>query len=124
MAVAMQRRMEELQKLWNDKGYEQPFRQRMGIHTGYCTVGNFGSDLRINYTAIGPAVNLAASLQQLGEPGEIRISYETHALVQEVVATEERPPIQFRGMSRAIKTYAVSGSAHQVTSVSPKCTRS
>ena len=46
---------------------------RMGISTGYCTVGNFGSDLRLDYTVLGSPVNLAARLQSMAEPGEIII---------------------------------------------------
>ena len=45
------------------QGIEQPFRVRMGINTGYCNVGNFGSDERMDYTIIGAEANLAARLQ-------------------------------------------------------------
>src|SRR5262249_42388476 len=44
MAIAMQRRMRELQFEWRDAGLEKPFELRIGINTGYCTVGNFGSE--------------------------------------------------------------------------------
>jgi len=53
MAIAMQRRMRELEQEWRDRGLERPFRIRMGISTGFCTVGNFGSDDRVDYTIIG-----------------------------------------------------------------------
>ena len=58
-----------------------PFRARMGINTGYCNVGNFGSDDRMDYTIIGAEANLAARLQSIAEPGGIVLSYETYALV-------------------------------------------
>ncbi|MGZ5195277.1 MAG: adenylate/guanylate cyclase domain-containing protein, partial [Ramlibacter sp.] len=64
MALAMQRRMAELQILWRQMGSDKMFNVRMGINTGYCDVGNFGSDLRMDYTIIGREVNLAARLEQ------------------------------------------------------------
>ena len=66
-------------------GIEQPFRVRMGINTGYCNVGNFGSDDRMDYTIIGAEANLAARLQSIAEPGQIVLSYETYALVRDLV---------------------------------------
>ena len=71
MAIAMQRRMRELQSEWRDAGLEKPFQLRIGISTGYCTVGNFGSDDRMDYTIIGNEVNLASRLQSHAEPGGI-----------------------------------------------------
>jgi class 3 adenylate cyclase len=59
MAVAMQRQMAEL----HASGFEQPFQMRIGINTGYCNVGNFGSEDRMDYTIIGAEVNLAARIQ-------------------------------------------------------------
>ena len=57
----------------------------MGINTGYCNVGNFGSDDRMDYTIIGAEANLAARLQSIAEPGGIVLSYETYALVRDMV---------------------------------------
>src|SRR5262249_42326257 len=48
MAIAMQRRMRELQAEWSDAGLQKPFELRIGINTGYCTVGNFGSEDRMD----------------------------------------------------------------------------
>ena len=56
---------------WRNEGVEQPFRVRMGINTGFCNVGNFGSDDRMDYTIIGAEANLAARLQSIAEPGHI-----------------------------------------------------
>ncbi|RWP41474.1 MAG: HAMP domain-containing protein, partial [Mesorhizobium sp.] len=55
MALAMQKRMSELAEVWRDIGIETPLRCRIGIHTDYCTVGNFGSEDRMDYTIIGGA---------------------------------------------------------------------
>lgn len=59
MALAMKQRMAELQEVWQSNGISRPLRIRMGINTGYCTVGNFGSDHRLEYTVLGGPVNLA-----------------------------------------------------------------
>ena len=78
MAIAMQRRMRELQFEWRDVGLEKPFQLRIGINTGYCTVGNFGSEDRMDYTIIGNEVNLASRLQSHADLGGILVSHETY----------------------------------------------
>jgi len=63
MTLAMRKRLNELQQIWEqDMGFTQPFQIRIGIATGYCTVGNFGSEERMDYTIIGGYVNLANTL--------------------------------------------------------------
>lgn len=109
MAIAMQRRMRELEQEWRDRGLQRPFRIRMGISTGFCTVGNFGSQDRMDYTIIGNEVNLAARLESAAEPGSILLAHETNALVQDVVLTEEQPPITVKGFVRPVSTYKVVG---------------
>ena len=107
MAVAMQHRMADLQALWRDKGYDKPFRMRIGINTGFCNVGNFGSDQRMDYTVIGAEVNLAARLEQMGEPDGIMLSYETYALVRDEFDVEEQPPIKAKGIAGEIRCFAL-----------------
>ena len=65
MAVDMQHRLEQLNRVWSGRGIELPFQARMGINTGYCNVGNFGSEDRMDYTIIGAEANLAARLQSI-----------------------------------------------------------
>jgi len=114
MAIAMQRRMRELEQEWRDRGLERPFRIRMGISTGFCTVGNFGSQDRMDYTIIGNEVNLAARLQTSAEPGGILLAHETNALVQDIVLTEEQPPITVKGFLRPVSTYKVVGTYNEL----------
>jgi class 3 adenylate cyclase len=109
MATEMQRRLAELNVKWRSAGTEHPFRVRMGINTGFCNVGNFGSVDRMDYTAIGAEVNLAARLQSIAEPGHIVISYETYALVRDIVAARALPEISVKGISRAVVPYVVEG---------------
>ena len=107
MAIAMQKRLHDLTDLWRDSGIEKPLRVRMGIHTGYCTVGNFGSEDRMDYTIIGGAVNTASRLQSLATPGEILISYETFAHVKDQIRSEEHGEIEVKGISYPVATYRV-----------------
>ena len=109
MAVAMQRRMRELQSEWLDKGLEKPFRLRIGINTGFCTVGNFGSADRMDYTIIGNEVNLAARLESLTEVGGILMAHETHSLVKDTVLAEEQDAISAKGFAKPVRTYSVVG---------------
>jgi adenylate cyclase len=107
MAWGMQRRLLELNAKWRAAGIEHPFKSRMGINSGYCNVGNFGSSDRMDYTIIGAEANLAARLQAIAEPGGIVISYETFALVSDVIAAHPLPPITMKGISREVIPYSV-----------------
>lgn len=108
MAMAMQQRMGNLQALWRDMG-SQTFRIRIGINTGFCDVGNFGSELRMEYTIIGSEVNLAARLEQSAEAGRILISDETYALVRDEIDVEPGVAIQAKGFANPIHAHAVRG---------------
>jgi class 3 adenylate cyclase len=109
MALDMQKRIAELSVKWRNEGIEHPFRARMGINTGYCNVGNFGSADRMDYTIIGAEANLAARLQAVAEAGRIVISYETYALVRTMVEAHPLSPITMKGISREVVPYVVEG---------------
>ena len=107
MAIAMQQRMAELRQRWKAMGIPKAFEIRIGINSGFCDVGNFGSNLRMDYTIIGREVNLAARLEQAAEPGGILISRDTHDLVQGEIEVEEREPVIAKGFVEPITVYAV-----------------
>src|SRR5215213_3444735 len=107
MALAMQKRIDELAGAWRDAGIETPLRCRIGIHTGYCTVGNFGSEDRMDYTIVGGAVNLASRLEHEAPPGGVLISYETFAHVKDEIHCEPRGEIRVKGLAYPVATYAV-----------------
>jgi adenylate cyclase len=109
MAIAMLRRMRELRSEWRELGAERPFQLRIGINTGYCTVGNFGSADRMDYTIIGNMVNLSARLQSHAEVDGILMGHETYSLVKDVVATDEQTPIKVKGFAEPIRCYKVLG---------------
>ena len=109
MAVAMLRRMRELRSEWQELGAEKPFSVRMGINTGYCTVGNFGSNDRMDYTIIGNAVNLTARLQSNSEIDGILLGHETYSLVKDEVAAEEQTEIKVKGFAEPVRCYRILG---------------
>jgi class 3 adenylate cyclase len=109
MAIAMQARLAELNVMWQSRGIASPFRVRMGINTGFCDVGNFGSDQRMDYTIIGAAMNLAARLESIAEPGTIIVSAETFARVRDIVAGHPLPAVQVRGISAPVIPYVIDG---------------
>jgi len=109
MAIAMLQRMRELRSEWRELGAERPFQLRIGINTGFCTVGNFGSEDRMDYTIIGNMVNMAARLQSHAEVDTILMGHETYSLVKDIVATEEHTPIQAKGFAEPIRCHKVLG---------------
>ncbi|MEO8304086.1 MAG: PAS-domain containing protein [Betaproteobacteria bacterium] len=109
MAIAMQQRMRDLQAEWRERGQEHVFQLRIGINTGFCTVGNFGSDARVDYTIIGNEVNLAARLQTHADLGGILLAHETYSLVKDAVIAEETGTITVKGFPRPVKTHRVVG---------------
>lgn len=78
---------------------------RVGIHSGPCVVGNFGSETQMNYTIIGTVVNTAARLQAISEPGRILISEATRRLLGPAVACEPHGPVVLRGIRGPIDTH-------------------
>ena len=109
MALAMQKRIDALANVWRDAGIERPLRCRIGIHTGYCTVGNFGSEDRMHYTIIGGAVNLASRLEHEAAPGSVLLSYETFAHVKDEIVCEEQGQVRVKGIAYPVATYRAVG---------------
>lgn len=107
MAIAMRQRMTELQRIWRDSGISKPLQCRIGINTGFCTVGNFGSETRMDYTIIGSGVNLASRLESAATPGEILVSHETYALVKDQILCDSAGKIELKGVSHPVETYRV-----------------
>lgn len=107
MAIAMRKHMKVLRQQWRAQGITRPLEVRMGLNTGYCTVGNFGADTRMDYTIIGREVNLASRLESAADAGEILISHETYSLVKDTVMCRDKGQIGVRGFSRPVQIYQV-----------------
>ena len=116
MAIAMRDRMIELQETWRDSGVARPLQCRTGINTGFCTVGNFGSEDRMDYTIIGSGVNLASRLEGAAAPGEILISFETYALVKDEFRTEEKGKLKVKGLAYPVETFVAIDSYDKIGS--------
>ncbi len=80
---------------------------RIGINSGYCTVGNFGSYDRLDYTIIGTPVNVAARLQEQAEPYSILTSKSTQALVADRFGFELFGKLELKGIADEIETFEV-----------------
>ena len=102
MAVAMQRRMGELNEKWYNEGISRPLQIRCGINTGMVNVGGFGSKNRKDYTAFGMHVNLASRLEGICDPEGILVSHATWALVKDAFRFEPRGEVTVKGFSHAI----------------------
>lgn len=109
MALEMRANLPVLRRRWARQGFTHPMGVRMGINTGYCTVGNFGSADRLEYTIIGGTVNIANRLQSLADTDEILISQETHALVSQDVDCELRGELKMKGISHPMEAYRLLG---------------
>ena len=107
MAYEMQERLAELHIQWQREGLQHPFITRIGINTGYCNVGNFGSHSRMAYTILGGEVNLAARIESKCDPGGVLISHETYSQVKDFVEVVERDLLELKGIAMPVKTYAV-----------------
>jgi class 3 adenylate cyclase len=107
MGLRMRTRAAELQKYWQNHGVPHEMDIRVGIATGFCTVGNFGSEQRLKYTALGRPVNLAARLESLAKPGEILIDETTHGLIHEHVTCDQLDQVTVKGFARPVQVYQV-----------------
>ena len=107
MAIEMQEKMQDLSEKWRSEGMENSLRVRIGINTGFCNVGNFGSDLRMDYTLIGAEVNLAARLEALAAPGSVLMSGETYHLVENFFDAVEVKVSNIKGIKREVRAFAI-----------------
>ena len=96
-----------------------PLHVRMGINTGYCTVGNFGSEERLDYTIVGGTVNAASRLESTAAPDQIQISHETYMLVKDEVYCRPIGDVKVKGIAHDLRTYEVIGYLDHVDYASP-----
>ena len=108
-ALAMQEKIAEYGKeLKRTRGIEN-FAVRVGINTGLVVVGEVGSDLRVEYTAMGDAINLASRMEQSAEPGTIVIAENTARLARHAIELESLGARQVKGKAEPVNAYRVVG---------------
>lgn len=107
MAIKMKKALKELRKNWELAGVSESLDVRMGIHTDMCTVGNFGSLDRLDYTVLGNGVNLASRLESLAESNEILISENTYNLIKKEIHCNYFDSLTVKGKAHSIKTFQV-----------------
>lgn len=107
MAIEMRKHMRTLRQRWQAKGIHKRLEIRMGLNTGYCTVGTFGADSRMDYTIIGREVNLASRLESAAGADEILISGETYTLIKDKIMGRDKGQIQVKGFARPVSIYQV-----------------
>lgn len=109
MALEMIENLRALQTEWYHKGVMMPFKIRAGINTGFCTVGNFGSKSKMDYTIIGNQVNVAKRLQETAQDDQVVISHETWSHVKDQIYCLRKKPVMVKGISKPVQTYQVAG---------------
>lgn len=109
MAIAMQERIRDLDIEWKNRGIAHGLKVRMGMHSGYCTVGNFGSENRMDYTIIGGNVNIAHRLESLSVPNGIFISSITRNLLSKEFFTRFSQTFHVKGIHYPIDVYELLG---------------
>ena len=107
MALAMRAKMKTLCENWLEQGIANPLHVRMGVNTGFCTVGNIGSEDRMDYTIIGGAVNLASRLESLAQEDSILVSYETYALIKDYIKCKEKQESKVKGIAYPVRVFKV-----------------
>ena len=104
MAIEMQETLRGMRDNWHRYGMQEPLQMRIGIATGFCTVGNFGSDLRLEYTAVGAGVNTASRLEAAADNGDILMSFDTYSLVSDRIPCEEQETLNLKGIGQ-VRTF-------------------
>src|SRR5262245_21867077 len=86
-----------------------PIRIRVGLNSGEVVVRSIGSDLRMDYTAVGQMTHLAARMEQMADPGAILMTAATLHLAEGFVQVEALGPVAVKGMPAPVETFSLTG---------------
>jgi class 3 adenylate cyclase len=94
-----------------------PIQMRVGLNSGEVVVRSIGSDLHMDYTAVGQTTHLAARMEQLALPGSILIAPDTWRLAEDYVQVKALGPMPIKGLSAPLEVYEVVGAGPMRTRV-------
>ncbi|MCP4426752.1 MAG: adenylate/guanylate cyclase domain-containing protein [Chloroflexi bacterium] len=119
MALEMRDALVSLREEWKHKGIPGDFQIRAGMNTGICTLGNFGSERRMDYTIIGNQVNLTSRLQSIAPPDCIYVSEAAYLLIEDVVEARCVGSRQVKGLHMPVEVWELIGLRDDNEIVSP-----
>ena len=106
MGLEMLAFVEKNEELFKEKfNFPEKLEIRIGVHSGVCSVGNFGSDQRLDYTVIGRAVNVAARLEQAAPNNSMLFSNSTKSLLGDTFQVSDSIEVKAKGIDRPIIGY-------------------
>ena len=105
MALEMQQRLVTLRDQWAADGSDLAIHVRMGLSTGFCSVGNFGSTARPHYTALGNVVNEAARLQAQCPADSILIAEDTYRRIRDRITCRKGARITLAGRRHPVQVF-------------------
>ncbi len=119
-------RMQERVKRYADdirRSHAAVVKIRVGLNSGEVVVRAIGSDLRMDYTAVGQTTHLAARMEQLADPGSIVIAPETLALAEGYVEVRSLGPVPVKGLADPVETYELMGAGPRRSRLSAAAAR-
>ena len=103
--IEMRDRFKKLAESWSKRGIDHQISLRQAIHSGYCSVGNFGTQKRLQFTAMGNPVNVTARLEGEAEPGSVLMSLTTQSMVSPYFDSRPKGKLIVKGIKHPISTF-------------------
>jgi len=97
----------ELSQFWADQGLDQTLSVRVGLASGYCSVGDFGNEDRLDYTVVGKAVNLASRLQTQAGVNEALVDRASFGLLARKELFQRTGALEVRGIQHPVEAYCM-----------------
>ena len=121
MGLEMLAFVEKNEELFKEQfNFPEKLEIRIGVHSGVCSVGNFGSDQRLDYTVIGRAVNVAARLEQAAPNNSMLFSNSTKSLLGDTFQVSDSIEVKAKGIDRPIIGYILTNQVSKRSLVSVK----
>ena len=120
-AADLSKNKEKNEELFKEQfNFPEKLEIRIGVHSGVCSVGNFGSDQRLDYTVIGRAVNVAARLEQAAPNNSMLFSNSTKSLLGDTFQVSDSIEVKAKGIDRPIIGYILTNKVSKRSLVTVK----